>query len=230
VRCRHLCLALAAVAASAALAAPADAAPLPASPTRTVTALTQQLTQLKLVTTVTRLVGIGACGPEASSAVFRPWGDLAQYVLAPSGDLSSTGGWTLNTAAQGVAGASPKSGGGALSLADGGQAISPVFCVAIDKPTIRLFARNTGPASSRLQVSVLFEGLDGRLQELPVGSVAGGAAWSPTPVMLLLTNLTSILAPGGASGVAIRFSAVGLGTGAGRWQIDDLYVDPFKGH
>lgn len=229
-RLRHLPLALAAIAASAALATPAGAAPLPAGSSRTATALTQQLTQLKLVTTLTRLVGVGACGSEVSSAVFRPWGDLAQYVLAPSGDLSSTSAWTLNSAAQATAGASPKSGGTALSLADGGQAISPVFCLAIDKPTIRLFARNTGPASARLQVSVLFQGIDGRLHELPVGTVASGATWSPTPVMLLLTNLTSILAPGGASAVAIRFTAVGLGGGAGRWQLDDLYVDPFKGH
>jgi hypothetical protein len=230
VRLRRLTLGLAAVAASAAFAAPAVAAPLPASTSRTTTSLTQQLTQLRLITALTGLVGVGACGPEPSEAVFRPWGDFAQYVLAPSGNLSSTSAWTLNAAAHGVVSASPKSGGMALSLADGGQAISPVFCVAIDKPTIRLFARTTGPASARLQVSVLFQGLDGRLHELPVGSVAGGAAWSPTPVMLLLTNLTSILAPGGASAVAIRFSAVGLGAGAGRWQLDDLYVDPFKGH
>jgi hypothetical protein len=40
--------------------------------------------------------------------------------------------------------------------------------------------------------------------------------------------VTSLLAPGGASAVAVRFTAVGVG--AGRWQIDDLYVDPFKGH
>jgi hypothetical protein len=156
--------------------------------------------------------------------------NLEVRVLAPNGNISSTGGWTFNSAVSTVAGASPKSGGAALSLADRGQAISPAFCVAVDKPTIRLFARNTGPAGARLAVSVLFEGLDGRVHELPIGSVAGGAAWNPTPVMLLLTNLTSILAPGGSSAVAIRFTAVGLGAGAGRWQLDDLYVDPFKGH
>jgi hypothetical protein len=230
VRLGHLPLGLAAVAASAAFATPAVAAPVPASTSRTATTLTQTLTSLKLLTSVTRLVGVGACGAQATSAVFRPWGDLAQYALAPSGDLSSTSAWTLNAAAQGVAGTSPKSGGTALSLADGGQAISPVFCVAIDHPTVRLFARNTGPASARLNVSVLFQGLDGRLHELPIGSVAGGAGWSPTPVMLMLTSVTSVLAPGGATAVAVRFSATGLGAGSGRWQLDDLYIDPFKGH
>jgi hypothetical protein len=227
---RLLTALLAAAAASVALAAPAGATPLPADTTGVVAGLQQQLADLTLLARVGRLVGLGACGSESSSAVFRPWGDPAQYVLAPNGDVSATGGWTFNSAVSTVAGGSPKSGGAALSLADGGQAISPVFCVAIDKPTIRLFARNTGPAGSRLAVTVLFEGLDGRVHELPVGVVAAGATWNPTPVMLLLTNLTSILAPGGSSAVAIRFTAVGLGAGAGRWQLDDLYVDPFKGH
>jgi hypothetical protein len=48
--------------------------------------------------------------------------------------------------------------------------------------------------------------------------------------MLMLTSVTSVLAPGGATAVAVRFSATGLGAGSGRWQLDDLYIDPFKGH
>jgi hypothetical protein len=48
--------------------------------------------------------------------------------------------------------------------------------------------------------------------------------------MLMLTSVTSVLAPGGASAVAVRFSASGLGAGGGRWQLDDLHIDPFKGH
>ena len=41
--------------------------------------------------------------------------------------------------------------------------------------------------------------------------------------LLFLTNVLSPLSQGGRTAVAFRFTAIG-----GSWQIDDVYVDPFK--
>jgi hypothetical protein len=174
------------------------------------------------------LAGIGTCGDQDTSAAFRPWGDIAQYVLAPSGDFSSAAGWDF-AGARITSAASPKSSGRVLSIADGGAAVSPITCLSLGHPTIRLFARNTGGSTSRLRVTVLFGGRDGRRYELPVATLQSGGSWSPTPIMPVVVNLFAVVSPGGYMPVSFRFQEIGSGS-AGRWQIDDLYVDPFKGH
>jgi hypothetical protein len=93
---------------------------------------------------------------------------------------------------------------------------------------VRRFARNTGAPGSRLQVTVLFGGSNGRSYELPVGTLQSGASWSPTPIMPVVANAFALISPGGYLPVSFRFKAAGAT--AGQWQIDDLYVDPFKGH
>jgi hypothetical protein len=204
---------LSALAASLAITAPASAA--------------AGLDLSGTVSDVGKLVGIGTCGDQDLSQVFRPWGDIAQYVLAPSGDFSSATGWDFS-GAKIASGASPKSSGRVLAFADGGAAISPVVCLSLLHPTVRLFAHNTGAAGSRLRVTALFGGSDGRKYELPVATLQAGASWSPTPIMPVVLNLFAAISPGGYMPVSFRFAEVG--SAAGQWQIDDLYVDPFKGH
>jgi hypothetical protein len=193
----------------------------------TATASAATLDLAGTVAQVGQLAGLGTCGNQVSSAAFRPWGDPLQYVLAPSGDFTTPDSWELHSAKI-VTSASPKSGGRALALADGGSAISPVTCLSLLHPTLRLFARNTGASGSRLRVIVLFGGSSGRANQLQVATLQAGSAWSPTPIIPVLANLFSVLSPGGYAPVSFRFEEVG--SQAGQWQIDDVYVDPFKGH
>jgi hypothetical protein len=182
------------------------------------------------VQNVVKLNVLGTCGAQDTSAVFRPWGDFSQYVLAPNGDFAATGDWALDGDAQLVTSASPRGNGRVLSLGDDGEAVSPITCLSVGHPTIRLFARNTGAAGSKLQVSVLMRGSNGTFTESPVATLTAGSAWNPTPIVPVVVNLFALTSADGALPVSFRFKAVGAGAKAGKWQLDDLYVDPFKGH
>jgi hypothetical protein len=176
-----------------------------------------------------RLTAREVCGEQAPSKVFWPWGDAADYVLAPNGGFASTAGWDLDEDARVVVAPSPSGVGNVLSLADGAEAVSPVMCIRADHPTIRLFARNTGRARSRLEVTVLYEDTSGHVRELTVARLNGGTAWSPTAIIPIYVNLLAAYSPAGVTPVAVHFRAIDVSEG-GRWQLDDLYVDPFKGH
>jgi hypothetical protein len=176
------------------------------------------------------LTAFAACGTPRASAAFSAWGDGASYVLAPGGDFASPVAWLVNDHAAVDAAPSPSGDDRVLSLEDGGEAVSPVICIRADHPTIRLFARNTGAADSRLEVSVLYEDTDGHVKELRVARLLSGSAWSPTTVIPIYVNLLATYSPDGITPVAIRFKATGVKSRSGRWQLDDLYVDPWKGH
>ena len=112
-----------------------------------------------------------------------------------------------------------------LSLPDGSQATSADVCIGPDSPTMRFFARNHGDPDASLQVSVIADTVLGRLT-VPIGSVDGGhSSWHPTPIFPLLANLTALpIVNDGTASIRLRFTPNG-----GDWQIDDVYVDPWKG-
>jgi hypothetical protein len=60
---------------------------------------------------------------------------------------------------------------------------------------------------------------------VPIGIVLGGSAWGPTLPMPVIANLLPLL-PGDLTPVRFRFTPAGIG---GAWQIDDVYVDPYRG-
>ncbi len=182
------------------------------------------------VTNVVKLNVLGTCGDQDSAAVFRPWGDFSQYVLAPNGDFATAGDWDLSGDAQLVTTASPRGNGRVLSLGDDGEAVSPITCLSVAHPTIRLFARNAGAAGSRLEVTVLMRGSNGTFTELPVSTLTADSSWNPTPIIPVVANLFALTSANGALPVSFRFKAVGSGARAGKWQLDEFYVDPFKGH
>jgi hypothetical protein len=112
-----------------------------------------------------------------------------------------------------------------LSLPSGLSATTGAICVGLGHPTMRFFARKTsGGLLSTLLVEVEFEGLGGALKSLPIGVVVGGSQWQPTLPYPVIANLLPLL-PGAQTPVAFRFTPI-LG---GSWQVDDVYVDPFKG-
>ena len=169
------------------------------------------------------------CEPQPASQVFLRWLDPLRYEQAPGGDAESAQGWSLAGGARIVAGNEPwKIGGGgdskSLQLPRGSRATTGVMCVGIGHPVMRFFAKRTsGWLLDSLKVEVLFEGAGGRVGSLPVGLVLGGGSWQPTLPFPVLASLLPLL-PGEQTPVQFRFTPVGGGT----WQIDDVYVDPWR--
>src|SRR5204863_8453829 len=103
------------------------------------------------------------------------------------------------------------------------DATTPRLCIDVARPTIRMFARNTGARLSSLRVSVVNRGLLGIRLPLRVGSVSGGGEWQPAVPVPVLVNLLSLL--NGEQEVEFRFTPA---DDAAAWSIDDVYVDPYS--
>lgn len=169
-----------------------------------------------------------SCPQQSLTQPFVRWLDPASYVLAPQGTLESTSSWTLKGASR-VAGNEPfyVHGTGerySLSLPAGSVATTATQCVGLEYPTLRFFARNTGSPLSLLKVDVLVQDNLGLISTVPMGVVAGTSTWAPTLPMPVIANLLPLL-PGSLTPVRFRFTPQGSG---GAWQIDDVYVDPYR--
>jgi hypothetical protein len=172
------------------------------------------------------------CTPQpALVQPFAAWTDTAEYTLSPGGDFeNATSGWTLTNGARVVEGNEPFLVGApddraSLALATASSAISAPICIDDTYPWFRLFARNTGDLKSTLKVEVLYLDSKGKLKVRASGDYrAASADWAPTGSMKidLAFDPTSV---GGAAPVAFRFTPQGKG---GNWQIDDVYVDPYR--
>jgi hypothetical protein len=168
------------------------------------------------------------CRNDEASSRFAPWGDSASYVPAPEGDFESTSGWTLNKHASLSVQNSPfSSGSSSLFLGEKGEAISPAMCVSTFHPTFRFFTLNGGSAESKLQVEVLYEGLDGKVKKLKIARLSGGESWMPSLSIPLYVNMLAAASQDGFTAVAFKFKAHGAKSEDGGWLIDDLFVDPF---
>ena len=176
---------------------------------------------------------LGGCPSTTYAQPFAPWLDFASYVLAPNGDVESgAAGWSLDGGAAVAAenesfyvhGADDTS---SLSLPSGSTATTSSMCVDATRPDLRFFARNTGSLLSTLKVEVLYTDALGQSRALTVALLAAGSKWQPTLPVLFLANLAAPpLVTDGTTSVAFRFTPLGSRSG---WEIDDLYVDPFKG-
>ena len=177
------------------------------------------------------LVETAACDDAPLSQPFAPWGDGAYYKLAPGGDAEgSIAGWTLSGGARQVQGSEPfaatgKAGSKSLSLPAGASATTAATCVNAAYPSFRFFARSSGGLlglAPALKVELVYrDGLLG-LVSVPVGAVLPSSSWQPTPVFLTASAVAAAVA-GGEAPLALRFTSV-----AGTWQVDDVFVDPYK--
>ena len=173
-----------------------------------------------------------SCDERTLSQPFLPWHDAGHYFLLPGGDLEASDGWTLSGGARLVPGNEPFYAHDAadrqsLLLTSGASARTTSTCVDSDEATMRFFVRNTGSPLSLLVVEARIRttllGLTAETT-LPLGVVLGTArTWQPSPPVLFGLSANQLL--GGTSTVDFRFTALGLG---GKWQVDDVYVDPFK--
>jgi hypothetical protein len=177
-------------------------------------------------------VSAQACSYPGARQVFSPWGDQHAYVLAPDGGFEAGGaGWAL------AGGASVASGNEShylngpadshsLSLSVGSSATSPPICMALDTPVFRMVVRNAGDPSSRLRVEAIYR-LLGIVQTKVVNTVSADSRWEPAQQMSPLLGLSPIVGTLIPSAIQVRISPL---DGSGRWQVDDLYVDPFARH
>jgi hypothetical protein len=171
-----------------------------------------------------------ACSYSGAERVFSPWGDQRNYVLAPDGGFEANGsGWELSRGATVVgdnesyylndAGDSKS-----LSLPAGSSAVSPPVCMALDTPSFRLVARNIGDPSSQLRVEAVYK-LLGLVRTKTAGTLRAGSTWAPTQSVSTVLTLSTIVGTLIPSAIEIRFTPL---DSRGQWQIDDVYIDPFR--
>jgi hypothetical protein len=174
------------------------------------------------------LLASADCGYGSPSEVFAPWGDGAEYSLAPEGDFSATDEWTLSKDAAVVPSADPFSGAHqSLLLGQDGQAATPALCVDLNNPTIRFFARDVGGnEKANLRVDVLYEDFTGHVKHLTIARLKAGGDWQPSIVVPIYMNMLAAASPTGVTAVAFRFKAEGLQKGE-TLSVSSLYVDPW---
>ena len=165
------------------------------------------------------------CGPKPVSKPFAPWNDQTDYTLAGSFEADDPQ-WKLSGGASIVAENEPfevneSDDSRSVKLPPGASATSPVMCVGLEHPTMRLFARNNRALLSTLTVEVITETSLGLKVSLPVGVLLPHGQWKPSAKYLMLVNLLPLL-PGEKTPVKFTVRSVGLGT----WWVDDFYVDP----
>jgi hypothetical protein len=180
--------------------------------------------------TATAEAATSSCGDRDVSRPFAYWGDSGSYFLVPGGDFESSTGWTLSGGARFVEGNEPfyvhdAADHRSLLLSSGAWTRTPSMCVDSDETTLRFFVRNTGSVlgalvvEARVRTTVL--GVTTQTS-LPLGVVLGTTqAWQPSLPVVFALSLNQLV--GGTTTVDFRFTALG-----GAWQIDDVYVDPFK--
>jgi len=162
-----------------------------------------------------------------------PWSDYHAYTLAPGGSFETSTwgtGWTLSGGAKRVAGneswyVHARSDAYSLALPAGSSATTRAMCTASDYPWFRFFLRNTGSAASTLKVEVLWEDLAGALHATKVANLTAASTWHASDQLHVLMDNLANTSASGTSPIALRFTPQGSG---GSWQIDDLYVDPYK--
>jgi hypothetical protein len=178
----------------------------------------------------------GVIGPSYSSycdststQAFARFGDSSYYArLFNNGVESGSTGWALSGGAQVVSGNEPyfltgnTSDSHSLLLPSGSSAASGTVCFKLGDWHLRLMMKRLS-SSGGLHVQVVVPSLvGGLLTVLDGGTVSGSSSWAPSPRLeLLLSNLTNLI---GTRAVAFRFTPVN----GGSFQIDDVYLDPWK--
>jgi hypothetical protein len=167
--------------------------------------------------------------PALWTTPFAPWKDMNSYWPAKNGGFEQTLGsdWSLGGGASVVSGnesfyVKSTSDSHSLSIPPGGSATFTPACVSTNSPTMRLFAKG-GSTTSPLTISATVATASGNAKVL-LGSVPASTLWAPTPVIPLYQSLTGATLTNGYLTLQLHFT----NNGSSSWQIDDVYVDPFK--
>jgi hypothetical protein len=164
------------------------------------------------------------CPTVPVSQPFAPWGDTADYVLAPDGAFEADGaGWTLRGGAEAVNAKSrvgAASDRRALRMPAGASATSAPFCVGAEHRTMRFVAH--AATQSSLGVDVLYADATGD-HAIHLATLGGDGGWAPTDIVPMVVD--RIAAERGTTlSVRLRFTP----RDNSAWTIDDVYVDPFR--
>jgi hypothetical protein len=212
------------------------------------TAATRQARALLLVFVLAALALTLAKAPPASAAgcasqtatkAFSRFGDFNDYFLLPSGHFESgAGGWTLSTGAKVVPGNETyylrsSADKASLQIPASGTVKSPWVCIAKNEPMLRFVARSSGSGTggnyTNLVASMTIKGSTGSVVNVYLGdlSAASYAGWKPSPIYSYAVWLNQAWLYNGGDTVQVQVQFAVGGSG-GSWNIDDLYIDPFK--
>jgi hypothetical protein len=169
-----------------------------------------------------------SCSYSTEAKTFSQWNDPASYVPAPNGGLESgSTGWSLSGAGVVSGNESFFLGGSkdahSVSIAAGGSATSPAFCVEQGFPTFRFTVRNTGSWGATLKVEAIYLDSTQNNTTKTVGYLTAGYWWTPSAKMALAIGTAS---SGGISASQVRLRFTPMST-SGKFQIDDVYIDPW---
>jgi hypothetical protein len=171
-----------------------------------------------------------SCSARPTSTPFAPWGDQSSYFLMPGGGFESGApGWTL-AGSNVVSGnesffVNAKTDTHSLAIPTGARGVSPTVCVSMGQNTIRLFVKNPGVAGSVLHVQAFVQNpLTGLVLSTgaDITGTAGPTVWAPSKPILIPNLLGGVL---GTQNLTLMFTTTGT---PATWNIDDVYVDPFK--
>jgi len=167
----------------------------------------------------------GGCPEVPTVQPFAPWQDFADYFLAPDGDFEAGGGaWLLEDGARVVEGNEPFVGAPgdhrSLRLPAGASATTAPMCIGEEHRTMRYFG--TGAKSGALVVEALYTKRNGKQKSVKLDVAQGTGRWAPSDVVPMRVNERA--GEDNALSVSLRFTA----RGNAPWQIDDVYIDPYK--
>jgi hypothetical protein len=169
------------------------------------------------------------CGARDTSTPFAPWKDTNSYFLMPGGDFeAANASWALSGGAARTSGGETFAVHGArdassLSMPSGARAVAPKICVARGENTVRLFVKAPASSDAVLHVTAAVQDPTTGLTlstRTDVRATAAGV-WAPTPQLTIPNLLGGVV---GSQNLTLTFATTGKGT----WNLDDVYVDPFK--
>lgn len=172
-----------------------------------------------------------SCAARPTTTPFARWGDTSSYFLMPGGGFEAGApGWTLTGGPRVVAGnetsfVNAMTDTHSLAMPTGSTVVSPTVCVAMGENTIRMFVKNSGVASSNLHIQAFVENpLTGLVLStgFDIKGTAGDTSWSPTGRLLIPNLLGGVL---GTQNLTLVFTTTGK---PATWNVDDVFVDPFK--
>ena len=170
------------------------------------------------------------CSTRSESSVFSRWSDASMYFLMPNGGFESgTTDWQLAGGASVVTGnetwkVRSTTDNYSLRIPYGATAESRTICVSKGEDVIRLFAKNPGVPGSILHVEVIVRNpVTGAVAQtaFDVNGDAAPLGWAPT----MRLGIAQQWSASGNQELTFVFSTRGT---AATWQIDDVYVDPFR--
>lgn len=195
------------------------------------------LPRIAALTTFFVLAGAGAafasCPVPDVGTPFLQWNDQNSYFLVPGGSFEGAVdvvGWSLDNASLTVGNepfqVNSSSDNQSLTIGGGGSATSPYFCVDNTITSLRFFATQLGGGTD-LQVDAIVLRRHG-VMDVPLADLADGSphgsmlSWAPTAP---IDGGSASLPAGWSIQVALRFTAP---SSTGTWQVDDIYVDPYR--